>query len=159
MSMAWITAIAALAALALVAGCGQVAQEKEAPGAPGQSSAQPLVPTAHGEAARAVSAIGALARALRDGDVERLCRPNAIFTAAVVADNDVNGQSCESAVELSSAVRRPPALTVTALASRPDLATARVRVGQGRTVRLDLVRDGPRWLVSFSDGVNPLAVL
>jgi hypothetical protein len=147
----------ALTALAFLAGCGQIVHEKR-PATSRDPSVAPL-PAPRGEAARAENAVRALSGALRDGDVERLCRPNAVFTAAVVAENNASGRSCEAALELSSLVRRPPSLTVVGLAWRPDLATAQVRVGRDRTVPLDLVRDGSRWLVSFSDGVNPLAAL
>jgi hypothetical protein len=111
------------------------------------------------EQARAAHAVDVLAGALRDGDVERLCRPGAVFTSEVVAE--MNGaQGCEQDVELSSVVTQPPTLTVVQPSSyEPDLATLRVRVGRGATVPLDVVREGGQWLVSFSDGNDPLAAL
>jgi hypothetical protein len=111
------------------------------------------------EQTRAADAVGVLAGALRDGDVERLCRPGAVFTSAVVAE--MNGaQSCEQEVELSSVVTHPPTLTVVQPPSyEPDLVTLRVRVGRGATVPLDVVREGGQWLVSFSDGNDPLGAL
>jgi hypothetical protein len=100
-----------------------------------------------------------LARALRNGDIERLCRPGAVFTSAVVAAMNQAGESCEASLERSPALLDPPALTVTSLAFEPGLARARVRIGGGRTVPLDIVRSGHRWLVSFSEGAEPLAVI
>ena len=120
--------------------------------------ASPAPARLHGSAARAAGAIYALSRALRDGDVAALCRPSAIFTPPVVADMNTPGTSCEASDEVSSALSRPPALTVVALAFRPDLAVAQVSA-PGGTVPLDVVRYGRRWLVSFSDGNDPLAAL
>lgn len=116
-------------------------------------------PTFHGEQARAARAVDELARALRDGDVERLCRPAAVFTPAVVAGMNTAFDTCEQDVELSSIFTRPPALSVVKLSHRPDLATLQVRVGRGATIPLDVVRGRRRWLVSFSDGNDPLTAL
>ena len=149
-------AVAALAATALIAGCGPVVVHAVAP-APARP-ASPAPARLHGSAARAAGAIYALSRALRDGDVAALCRPSAIFTPPVVADMNTPGTSCEASDEVSSALSRPPALTVVALAFRPDLAVAQVSA-PGGTVPLDVVRYGRRWLVSFSDGNDPLAAL
>lgn len=90
--------------------------------------------------------------------MERVCRPGAIFTAALVAEMN-DGENCEASVEVSAALRHPPALTVTRLAYEPGLATAQVLVGRGRIVPLDLVRDGGRWLISFSNGDDPFGAL
>jgi hypothetical protein len=154
-------AVAALAAAAaVVAGCG--------PGAVDQAVTTPTTPTTparaaapaslNGEQARAAAAVQTLARALHDGDIEALCRPGAIFTPAVVADMNAGDTSCEATDEVLRIVQQPPALTVVAVALRPDLATVRVAVN-GQTVPLDLVRSGRRWLVSFSDGDDPLGAL
>jgi hypothetical protein len=112
----------------------------------------------HVDAARAAGAVSALSRALRDGDVEALCLPGSIFTPAVVAEMNGGGQSCEASIEESAAIARPPALTVVALSLRPDLAVARV-TGTHGTVPVNLVRDGRRWLVSFSGGDDPLGAV
>jgi hypothetical protein len=113
----------------------------------------------HGEAARAADAVQVLGRALRAGDIESLCRPGAIFTATVVAEMNAGGESCEASDEVSRALNEPPALTVVGLSLETDLATAKVRIGTGPVVPLDIVRDGGRWLVSFSDGADPLGAL
>jgi hypothetical protein len=144
------------AAVVLLAGCGTV--QPPASG-PSTRPAPPIPATLHGEPARAAAAVGVLARALRNGDVERLCRPGAVFTSAVVASTSGGGESCEASLERSPALLDPPTLTVTSLAFEPGLARARVRIGGGRTIPLDIVRSGHRWLVSFSDGADPLAVI
>jgi hypothetical protein len=118
----------------------------------------PEGPPLQGEPARAAAAVGALALALRIGDVDQLCRPGAIFTAAVVAEMNGGGDSCEASDETSAAIAHPPALSVVGLRLEPDLATAQVSV-EGRVVPLDLVRQGRRWLVSFSGGDDPLGAL
>jgi hypothetical protein len=145
--------LAALAAVVFLGGCGTS-------GADDHTSAPRTAPAPlHGEAARAAQAVTGLADALRDGDVERLCKPGAVFTRPVVAAIEEDGLSCEESLELSPEVRRPPALTVTKLAFEPGLATAQVKVGRGASVPLDIVRSGRRWLVSFSGSDNPVAAL
>jgi hypothetical protein len=151
---AWI--LSAAAAVLLLAGCTNPATRERTPAA-GPRDAPPAV--LHGQAARAALAVSALAGALRNGDVERLCRPGAVFTSAVVATMNEGGESCEASLERSPALSHPPALTVTRLAFEPGLARARVRVGRGATIPLDIVRSGRRWLVSFSAGADPVAAL
>jgi hypothetical protein len=149
-----VAGVAALAAAVLAAGCGFVADT------PPAKPAAPAPPAAlHGEAARAAGAVDRLERSLLGGEVERLCRPGAVFTSAVIAQMSRPAGSCEASVELSEALVHPPALKVTKLTQTGALATARVRVGDGSTIPLDIVRSGRRWLVSFSDGVNPIGVL
>jgi hypothetical protein len=111
------------------------------------------------ERASVTRAVGLLADVLRTGDVERLCRPGDVFSSAVVAEMNSGGQSCEAALEVSSVLANPPALAVTALTAKPGLATAQVRVGDGSTIPIDVVTDRGRWLVSFSNGVDPISVL
>jgi hypothetical protein len=77
-----------------------------------------------GQAARAAGAVGGLSAALRAGDVERVCRPNAVLTAAVVAEMNSGGASCEATVESMLTDFGPPRLTVLGVALEPDLATA-----------------------------------
>jgi hypothetical protein len=148
--------LGAVAAVVFLAGCGSLQ-----PAAAGRSTrpAPPVPATLHGEPARAAAAVDALARALRNGDVERLCRPGAVFSSAVVASMNEGGESCEASLERSPALRDTPTLTVTSLAFEPGLARARVRVGGGRSIPIDIVRSGHRWLVSFSDGADPLALI
>jgi hypothetical protein len=50
-------------------------------------------------------------------------------------------------------------LTVRAVQMRPDLVTATVTTASGATVPVDLIRHGGSWLLSFSDGDDPLQAL
>jgi hypothetical protein len=140
----------------LVTGCGTLGTSEPSPGA---RHTAPTTAVLHGDAARAAHAVYEFGRALRDRDVERLCRPGAVFTPAVVSVLDEVGEGCEASLELSSALRHPPTLTVTRLDYARGLSTAQVRVGSGSTMPLDLVQGGRRWLVSFSDGNSPIAAL
>jgi len=149
---------AGLAAVAFLGGCGSAGVGDANPDS-GGAQTSPLAAAPRGVAARAERAVYALDRALRNGDVERLCRPGAVFTSAVVAVLNEGADGCEASLELSSAIRRPPALSVTSVTAEPDLATAQVRIGRGPTIPLDVVRNDRRWLVSFSDGVSPIAAL
>jgi hypothetical protein len=147
------------AAVVFLAGCGTSGTAQNTAAGPATRSAPPVAATLQGEPARAAGAVDVLARALRNGDVERLCRPGAVFTSAVVGTMNQGGESCEASLERSPALRDPPTLTVTSLAFEPGLARAQVRIGGGRTIPLDVVRSGHRWLVSFSNGADPLAVI
>jgi hypothetical protein len=154
----------AVAVAILVAGCGSspigATSDSTTTATHTTAATSPASAIVRREQARAALAVDALARALREGDVERLCRPGAVFTSAVVAELNGGPQGCEQDVELSSLVIRPPALTVVQPGSyEPDLATLRVRVGRGGTVPLDVVRERRQWLVSFSDGNDPLIAL
>jgi hypothetical protein len=46
-----------------------------------------------------------------------------------------------------------------ALALRPDLATAELASTFGAAATVDFVRRGKRWLMSFSDGEDPVPSL
>jgi len=144
-----------VAAAVLLTGCGVLTQDPAA----GRPAAPAAPPPLRGEAARVAGAVGGLSAALRAGDVERVCRPNAVLTAAVVAEMNSSGGSCEATVESMLTDFGPPRLTVLGVALKPDLATARVRVANGGVVPLTLLRVGAGWLVSFSDGNDPLSAL
>lgn len=151
--------LAALAAAVVAAGCGSAGAEKTTSATETSPVASPARLARPAEVARAERAVHVLARAVRGGDVHRLCRPGAVFTSAVVAGMKAGGQSCEASLELSNALLRPPALTVTRLVYRPGLAAAQVRVGRDRVIPLDLVHARRRWLVSFSDGDDPIVAI
>jgi hypothetical protein len=145
---------------ALAAGCGAVAPTASTTTAttpPPAAAPAPPVPAA--VRTGATNAVGAFADALRNGDVELLCRPGGVFTPAVVTELNSGGETCEASLELSSAVTNAPTLAVTGVTAKPGLATAQVRIGGGSTVPVDVVPDGRRWLVSFSQGVDPIAAL
>jgi hypothetical protein len=114
-------------------------------------------PTPDTAAAQAViRALGAVRRAYNAGSVRRLCRAGALVDAAVVRSQHGH---CESRLE--SLLANVPRLrfTVRDLTLQPDLATASVSTATGTGARVDLVRDGQRWLLSFSDGANPMPAL
>jgi hypothetical protein len=151
-----IACAAALAAAALGTGCGVATDETaKAPARPAPSAPAPL----RGEAARVANAVDALDGALRDGEVERLCRPGAIFTDAVVREMNGDGVTCEASVEDVLTEWGSPRMTVVGVSVKPGLATARVRVSGDGTVPLTLLPDRHRWLVSFSNGNDPLSAL
>jgi hypothetical protein len=151
-----ITAAATLLAVAALAGCGggssDAAREQT-------TTASKPPPTLHGRAAQAAGGVRRLERALRDGDVVALCRPGSVFTRAVIKDMYGDGVSCEAQVEATGVLAKPPRLTVTGIALERDLARAEVRVGNVTDVPLELVRGRSRWLVSFSEGDNPIVAL
>jgi hypothetical protein len=157
MSRRLFSTIAATAlGVATLAGCG--GGDSNSSTAAG-SEPPATTPALHGRAAEAAGAVKTLEQALHDGDLVALCRPGAIFTRAVIKDMYGDGTNCQAALEASGAVTKPPKLTVTRITTERDLARAEVRVSNGTTAPLDLVRDGSRWLVSFSEGNNPIVAL
>lgn len=152
----------ALSAGVLIAGCGGLAELSSTATTTSttpRTVPAPSPPVSPAEA-RAERAVTAFSDALRAGDVEQLCRPNAVLTAAVVGEMNTAGQSCEIYLEQTRVVADPPVLHVTGIAAfKPDLATIRVRIAAGETIALDVVRDSRRWRVSFSDGVDPIAAI
>jgi hypothetical protein len=152
---------ALLSAGALIVGCAGVndqASTSTSTSTTQRSIAAPAPPPPVSPAeARAERAVTAFSAALRAGDVEQLCRPNGVFTAAVVDEMNGGDESCEVTLELSSVIADPPVLHVTSIAAfKPDLATVRVRIAGGATIPLDVVRDSRHWRVSFSDGIVPM---
>jgi hypothetical protein len=57
------------------------------------------------------------------------------------------------------ATEPPLRLAVRRFAPRPDLATANVATASGAAVAVDFVRQGTHWLLSFSDGGDPMQAL
>lgn len=123
------------------------------------SAAETPTPTpATGVARAVISSLTGVERAYAAGDVRRMCRPGALVDPAVIrAQNRLQG--CES--ELESLIANVPRLRVTVreLAVRSDLATATLVTANGNHATVDFVRRGRRWLLSFSDGNDPLPVL
>jgi hypothetical protein len=111
-------------------------------------------------AARGVlRSLAAVEHAYAAGDVRRLCRPGALVDPVVIRAQNAGGRECEP--ELESLIAHVPRLrfTVRDLALRPDLATVDVTVAEGAGAPVDFVRRGGRWLLSFSDGNDPLPAL
>lgn len=111
-------------------------------------------------AERAVlSSLAAVENAYDAGNVRRLCRPGSLLDPAVVRAQDAQAEGCES--ELESLMANVPRLRVTVrgLDLRSDLATAAVLTTTGTGATVDFVRHGQRWLMSFSEGADPIAAL
>jgi hypothetical protein len=125
--------------------------------APGARPAPTPTPTA---AERAVlRSIDDIERAYAAGNLRRLCRPGALLDPAVIRAQDVRAQGCESEVESLMANVPRLRVTVRALALRRDLATAAIRTTSGSATTVDFVRRGKRWLLSFSNGADPIPAL
>ena len=117
-------------------------------------------PTPASGAARAVlSALAAVENAYDAGNVRRLCRPGALVDPRVIHAQNVSRDGCEG--ELENLMANEPRLQVTVreIAVRPDLATATVVAETGAGATVDFVRRGRRWLLSFSNGTDPLPAL
>jgi hypothetical protein len=127
---------------------------------PDSQPAAQATPAPPGGAARAVlHSLSAVERAYDAGDVRRLCRPGALVDPAVIRSQNARRAGCER--ELEALIANEPRLRVTAraIAVRPDLANVAVVTGSGTSAAVDFVRHGRRWLLSFSDGQDPLPAL
>lgn len=155
-----VLAVLLLLALVLFGTVVQILRGPAAATPSGQTAAATPAPTPATGAARAV--IGSLAgveRAYAAGDVRRLCRPGALVDPAVIRAQNAQLDGCES--ELESLIADVPRLrlTVRELGIRADLATATVVTANGKGATVDFVRRGRRWLLSFSDGNDPMPAL
>jgi hypothetical protein len=126
----------------------------QAPAAPASTPTPPAGPAR--EVARSLAAVQ---RAFNAGDVTQLCRPGALLDTAVIRRQNAQSGGCEAELEGLMTDERPLRLRVRQVALRPDLASATVATASGASVPVDLVRHGRRWLVSFSDGDDPLPAL
>jgi hypothetical protein len=106
-----------------------------------------------------VRTLGAVERAFNAGDVRLLCRPGVLLDPAVVSRESARSGGCESELEALIADERPMRLAVRRVALRPELAVAAVTTARGTTVPVDLVRQGHRWLLSFSESEDPMPAL
>jgi hypothetical protein len=121
------------------------------------ASPTPTAPT--GPARAVLSSLADVERAYDAGDVRKLCRPGVLVDPAVIRAQNARRDGCES--ELESLIANVPRLNVTVreLGVRADLATAAVVTANGGSATVDFVRRGGRWLLSFSDGHDPLPAL
>jgi hypothetical protein len=134
---------------------GFVAQAVSGPNAAStgvRATATPT-PTPTAEQQRVLRSLADVEQAYAGGNVQRLCRPGALLDPAVIGDG------CERRLESLMANVPRLQVTVQALALRRDLATAAVRTASGSATTVDFVRRGQRWLMSFSDGEDPLPAL
>jgi hypothetical protein len=148
----------------LSAGVRSVAPTAGNPGAAGATRRAPVgatpTPTPPAGSARAVArSLAAVERAFNAGDVQRLCRPGALVDPAVIREQNAASGGCESELETLMANEPPLRLAVRRFAPRPDLVTANVVTASGDAVAVDFVRQGTRWLLSFSDGEDPMQAL
>jgi hypothetical protein len=98
-------------------------------------------------------------RAYDAGNVRRLCRPGNLIDAAVISRENARSGGCEQELEGLMATVPRLRIEVRELALEPDLATATVSSAGGASVPVDLVRGGRGWLLSFSDGADPIPAL
>ena len=129
------------------------------PGGQPAAGASPTPAPPTGAARAVLSSLASVERVYDAANVRRLCRPGALVDPAVVRAQNARQDGCES--ELERLIANVPRLQVTvrALDVQADLATARLVAANGRGATVDFVRRGRRWLLSFSDGTDPLPAL
>ncbi len=127
--------------------------------APAASPPAATATPATGAARDVLQSLAAVENAYDAHDVGRLCRSGALVDPAVVRAQNARGKSCEG--ELESLMANEPRLGVTVrdLAVDGALATADVATSSGATSSVDFVHRGGRWLLSFSDGGDPMPAL
>jgi hypothetical protein len=133
-----------------------------APGAPvatPQASVAATPTPSAGPARAVVRSLAAVQQAFNAGDVRLLCRSGALVDPAVIRLQNAGSGGCESQLETLMASELPLRLAVRQVALRRDLATAAVATASGGSVPVDLVRQGRRWLLSFSGGGDPMLAL
>jgi len=123
---------------------------------------RPSAPPAAKPTPATTAVIGTLVgieRAFNAGDVRLLCRRGGPVDPAVLAGEAAQPGGCEAQIE--SLVGDEPAmrLVVHRITLRPDLAIAAVTTTKGTSRTVDLVRRGHSWLLSFSDGADPMPAL
>jgi hypothetical protein len=129
------------------------------PGGQPAAGATPTPTPATGAAREVLQSLAAVERAYDAGNVRRLCRPGVLVDPGVIHAQDARPGGCEG--ELESLMANAPRLrlTVRALAVRPDLVTTTLATATGASETVDFVRRGERWLLSFSDGNDPMPAL
>jgi hypothetical protein len=127
-------------------------------GAAPSIGARPSPAPATGIGSAVVGSLAAVQRAYDAGDVRRLCRPGALIDPAVIRRQNARPGGCESELESLMATERRLRFVVRRLTLRADLATATVATARA-AVPVDLVLRGRRWLLSFSDGADPIPAL
>ena len=106
-----------------------------------------------------VRSVAAVQQAFNAGDVRLLCRSGALVDPAVIRMQNATSGGCESQLETLMASEPRLRLVVREVALRRDLATAAIATASGGSVPVDLVRQGGRWLLSFSGGGDPMLAL
>ncbi|MEA2133890.1 MAG: hypothetical protein QOC68_1799 [Solirubrobacteraceae bacterium] len=152
-----------LFALVVVGSVMQIALGSTA--ASGTGSTTPA-PTPAATPAPAVGQAGAVARSLaavqhafNAGDLGRLCRRGQLVDPAVIARQNAGGTGCEAELELLMAHAPELRLTVRRVTLRAGLAAVTVTTARGQDAVVDMLRRGGSWLLSFSNGSDPMPVL
>ena len=129
------------------------------PPAGAQATPTPTVTPATGAAREVLQSLAAVESAYAAGNVRRLCRPGALVDPAVIRARDAASNGCEGEVESLMAFEPQLRLTLRKLTVKSDLATAEMTTATGAEATVDFVRRGGRWLLSFSNGNDPLPAL
>jgi hypothetical protein len=127
----------------------------------GSSSVAPTatpVP-AGGQTGAVVKSVAAVQQAFNAGDIGLLCRGGQLVDPAVISGQNADGSSCAAELETLMGHAPPLKLTVRRVSLRADLASATVSTAGGQDAVVDMVRRGDRWLLSFSNGNDPMPVL
>jgi hypothetical protein len=122
---------------------------------PAVAATPPPAPVAPG----VIRSLGAVEHAFAAGDVVQLCRPGALVDPAVIRQQNAHHGGCESEMERLIATKQRLRLSVRSVSQRRDLATAAVATASGATVPVDFIRQGGRWVLSFSNGIDPMPAL
>jgi hypothetical protein len=150
----------ALLLLTLVlVGTGMQIAFGSAPGASPAATPTPTPTPAVGETAAVERSLTAVQRAFNAGDLGLLCRRGRLVDPDVIGGQDADGPGCEAELEALMADAPPLRLTVRRVTVRPDLASITVTTAGGQDAVVDMVRRGDRWLLSFSNGNDPMPVL
>jgi hypothetical protein len=105
-------------------------------------------------------ALMALQAAYNAGNVQAVCRPGKLIDPAVIPHlHQIGVVNCEADVEHLLSTTGNMDIAVRSVQMRPDLATAMVSPAGATAVGVDLVRHGERWLISFSNGGDPLQAM
>ena len=137
---------------------GEVAGE---PGPPGTATPTPTpiptqTPTGAGRERSSLVPRSARYKRRRSG---LLCRHRQLVDPALIRQQNAQQPGCEAELEALMANEPPLRLTVDEVLLRHDLATATVTQARSASVRVDLIHDAGRWLLSFSDGGDPMPAL
>jgi hypothetical protein len=113
-----------------------------------------------GVAGAVTASLVAVQKAYNAGDLARLCRSGGLVDPAVIRMQNQRGDGgCEAELETLMATSPPLRLTVRGVTMRTDLATVTVTTASGGEAAVDMVRRGGKWLLSFSDGEDPMSAL
>jgi hypothetical protein len=147
-----------LLALVVFGLVGQIVRGSGTATPAGQSAAATPAPVT-GAGREALRSLAAVERAYDAGNVRRLCRPGVLVDPAVIRAQNAAKDGCEGEVEGLMANVPRLHVTVRALAVESDLVTADVAAANGAAATVDFVHRDGRWLLSFSDGTDPLPAL